>query len=106
MLVYARRYVVWLWLDEELDEVTIETMRLLGEHEVRVPISKLVAVGHEASVLITGRHRIRTPYLKLRVRGRRLPYVIDLQGHISDETMFWPLVERVSPSGRTEATSS
>ena len=40
-----------------------------------------------------GRIRVNAPWYALRVRGRRLPYVIDLQGEVSDHAALARLVE-------------
>jgi len=96
MFVYARRYVVWLWVDERLREVTIETLALFGERERRFDIGDFAGANRAAGEMMTHYHRIRTPYVRLRVRNRRLPYVIDLQGHIPEEALFERLLAKLS----------
>ncbi len=97
MLIYSHRYVVWLWTDDKLREVKIETMALFGEREQHFRIEDFASVDYDSGEMITRYHRIRTPYFKLRVSGQRLPYVIDLQGYISEQALFERLLATLSP---------
>ncbi len=95
MLIYSHRYVVWLWVDEQLRVVDIETMALFGGRVRRFSVEELASIKYDAGELRTYYHHIRTPYLKLRVSGQRLPYVVDLQGYIPEEALFDRLVAKL-----------
>ena len=88
MTLYATRYVVALWWDVQPQTVTIETMRLHGTTRRQHRVADFSGVDFSAGKYRTYYHRIETPYLKLRVRGRHLPYVVDLQGSFPDRLRF------------------
>lgn len=96
MMVYARLYVVWLWSDKDLRTVTIETAKLIGARSRTFDITGFETIAHVPGEMRTYFHRIKTPYLKLRVRGQALPYVIDLQGMVEDEKTFERLLRKIS----------
>ena len=96
MMVYARLYVGWLWADKDLQTVTIETAKLIGARSRTFDLADFEAIARDLGEMRTYFHRIKTPYLKLRVRGQGLPYVIDLQGMIADEKTFERLIRKIS----------
>ena len=95
MLIYSHRYVVWLWVDDKLGEVDIETVALFGQRKRRFSVAAFASVKYNAGELRTRYQRIKTPYLKLRVSGQRVPYVVDLQGYIPEEALFERLVAKL-----------
>lgn len=105
MLIYSHRYVVWLWVDEQLRVVDIETMALFGGRVQRFSVEELALIKYDAGELRTYYHHIRTPYLKLRVSGQRLPYVVDLQGYIPEEALFGKLVAKLVAKSKRSISS-
>lgn len=77
MVAYARCYVVRL----DYDAGTAHVRTLLGERAV--PVDHFAGARHHAGQL-TLRQHVDAPWISLRVRGRRLPYILDLQGEVMD----------------------
>ena len=48
MLIYSHRYVVWLWVDENLREVDIETVVLFGRRVRRFSVEAFASVKYDA----------------------------------------------------------
>jgi len=96
MMVYARLYVVRLWADKDIRAVTIETAKPIGARSRALAVTDFETIAHDPGEMRTYFHRIKTPYLKLRVRGQGLPYVIDLQGTVEDEKAFGRLFRKIS----------
>ena len=79
MTVFARRYVVGLRL--EAGHLHIATLGLwAGEPRVeKVPLRHIRGGRYFHGRLDTGRSAVHAPWITLRVRNRRLPYILDLQ---------------------------
>jgi hypothetical protein len=80
MVVYGRCYVTRLARDAEAGVLHVRT--LLGRART-IPTADLLRGDYRAG-RSGGRIAVNAPWLSLRVRGRRLPYVLDLQGEIPD----------------------
>jgi hypothetical protein len=76
MLVYARCYVVQI---QQVAQDTLQFGLLWPGLEVRVQKADLAGTASHAGVT-QGRIPVNAPWLALRLRGRRLPLIVDEQG--------------------------
>lgn len=98
ILVFLDHYASTISVDFEAGSIGIDTPR---------PIGDLLGAGFEAGETNTIiRHHVRAPYVKLRVRGRRWPFIIDMQGYIADEARFERLLSGIgAPAGKKKTKS-
>ncbi len=89
MVVYGLVYVTHLAHDAAAGTLGVRT--LLGRART-IPEADVLPGDYRAG-RSDGRIRVNAPWYALRVRGRRLPYVIDLQGDFSDHAALARLVE-------------
>ncbi|HUT50478.1 MAG TPA: hypothetical protein VM325_14145 [Alphaproteobacteria bacterium] len=99
MLVFLDHYACGLSVDFEAGVVEVDTPRLLGERSRSYPLADLVGAAYEADDTTTIKHHVRAPYVKLRIDGRRWPFVIDMQGTIVDEACFERLLSGLGSPG-------
>lgn len=95
MLVYARCYVARLAYDDAAGALHVRTV---------LPPARVVPVGE----VLGGRHYrghvdglttgVDAPWQTLNVRGRRLPYVIDVQGDVRDPAALGRLLRGRPPA--------
>jgi hypothetical protein len=95
MLVFLDHYACGLSVDFETGAVEVDTPRLFGERSHSFPLARIVGAAYEAGETFTIKHHVRAPYIKLRVAGRRWPFVIDMQGHIADRARFERLLSGI-----------
>jgi len=79
MLVYGLCYVTRLTLDAEARAVHVRTLFRTRT----IPTAHLAGSAYHAGQA-NGRIRVNAPWEAIRVRGRRLPYVLDWQGEVHD----------------------
>ena len=99
MLVFLDHSACGLSVDFEAGAVEIDTPRLLGERSRTFPLTSLAGAAYEAGETVTIKHHVRAPYIKLRVHGRRWPFVIDMQGTVADEARFERLLSGIGSPG-------
>jgi hypothetical protein len=101
MTILARRYVVGLRV--EADHLRIATLSLWGgEPRVeRVPLRDLRGGRYFHGRLDSGRSRVHAPWITLRIRHRKLPYLLDLQ---ADSLKTGRLASLLPPSAPTWST--
>jgi hypothetical protein len=85
MLVYARCYVVQI---QQVAEDTVQIGLLWPGLEVRVQKADLAGTASHAGVT-EGRIPVNAPWLALRLRGRRLPLIVDEQGDWLADVPNW-----------------
>ena len=95
MVVYARRYVTRLQHDAVAGVVHVET--LIGARVI--PVDHLTAARYHAGRLEL-EHHVNAPWTSLRVRGRRIPYILDLQGDVHDARALAGLTRERAPVHR------
>lgn len=83
LLLYPLMYV--LRIERAGDRVAIETAHLLGRRRVELDKRDIQGLRYWEGNMHTRKHSIRTPSFFLRVAGRRLPLIVDLQGATVDE---------------------
>ena len=88
MLVYARCYVTRLVYDGTAGTVRVRTLL----PPVRVVAASAFGGGALRRGRSHGRIPVDAPWASLRVRGRRLPYILDLQGDVADPPALRRLV--------------
>jgi hypothetical protein len=81
MAFYETIYVRKLWLDEPREEVYIETLALFGRARLLAPLADCCG-GAYYDVRVSDE---KAPWVTLRVRGKRVPFIIDAGGAIRDE---------------------
>jgi len=84
MTLFARRYVVELGVDAgHLRIATLNPWRVAPRIEI-VRLSELRGGRHFPGRLAKGRSGVHAPWITLRVRDRKLPYILDLQAESLD----------------------
>lgn len=79
MTLFARRYVVELGVDAgHLRIATLNPRRVALRIEI-IQLSELRRGRHFPGRLAKGRSEVNAPWIPLRVRDRKLPYILDLQ---------------------------
>lgn len=87
MLVYTHVYINRTWLDESAQMIVFEMIRLWGGARFSVPPQDILGSQHKAGKFETPNHTIDTPFYFVRVRGRRLPLILDGQGKMIHPTL-------------------
>lgn len=80
MLVYAKIYTNRVWLDDGAQQVVFETLRLWGGARFRVPPQDILGSRYHAGELYTESHSVNAPFYFVRLRGHKLPLILDGQG--------------------------
>jgi hypothetical protein len=80
MDVYGRLYISRAMWDESARMVLFETVRWWGVGQMRVPVAEIVGSHFESGDFYTIRHQVNAPWYFVRLRGRRLPLILDGQG--------------------------
>lgn len=80
MDVYGRQYIARAWVDEPAQRVRFATVRWLGSGLVEVPAQDVLGSSYQRGRLRTPSHTVDAPFHFVRLRGRRLPYILDGQG--------------------------
>lgn len=80
MLVYTRIYIGRLWLSQATQQVVFETIRLWGGARFSVPPQDIIGSSYHPGMLDTPTHSVNAPFYFVRLRGRRLPLILDGQG--------------------------
>lgn len=82
MHVYMMRYVVHLSLHD--GQVWMRTAALVSPTH-RIAPEQITELGHSQGRFQTSRHSIHTPWIKMRIDGYFLPFIVDMQADYVDE---------------------
>jgi hypothetical protein len=82
---YGNVYVVRIVRDGDMADIT--TLGLIGNRNVRIPLTAIIEVARPEAGGMT-----------IRVAGRRTPFLLDLQAEHSDITAITALADRDAPS--------
>lgn len=91
MIVYSRLYLTRIVREPETLELTV--LGFLMPFRLRVPISDLEG-NSEYEGRMSGRVSVNAPWLALRVRDRRIPFIIDLQAEQVNKSAIAGLMTR------------
>jgi hypothetical protein len=80
MFVYAWNYIRQVWLNQATQQVVFETVRLWGNARFSVAPQDILGSRYHAGDLETPTHTVNAPYFLVRLRGRKLPLILDGQG--------------------------
>jgi hypothetical protein len=99
MWVYSRTYVAALRYDGPGGFLIVRTPSWLGTRAERVSVADLAGATHRDAkrlAQIGNAHglTVDAPWLSVRVRGRRLPLVVDLQGRFPDPGRLGEILRR------------
>lgn len=100
IFVFLDHYASGISIDFKAGEIEIDTLRLIGERSRVYKLGDLLGAGFEDGETYTIKHDVRAPYIKLRLRGRRWPFIIDMQGVIADEARFERLLSGIGASAK------
>jgi hypothetical protein len=92
--VYSRMYINRIEIDGAHQNLLIETPTLIGARRQDVAVSQVRSVKFHRGSLYTIKTSVDAPWYTVKVEGRRLPFLLDAQGHSPDEE----LLERVLSS--------
>jgi hypothetical protein len=98
MLVYGACYVTRLALDAEGRAVLVRTLLRTRT----IPVAEVAGGAYHAGRTAL-RQQVNAPWQSLRVRGRRLPYVLDVQGEVRDAEALGRLARGKLPGARRPA---
>jgi hypothetical protein len=88
--LYARCYVAQIGFEEQTGMLHITTVRLFGTNTLQIPPSSVIGrryyEGYMAATDETP--EIHTPFWKIRLDGRKLPLIIDLQGELIEPELL------------------
>lgn len=96
MIVYARGYL--LRIERFGHEVDLTVADLFGARTTRVPIAAIRRVTHHEGHLDAGGVVVHAPWLTVFLRGRRLPYIVDLQARRVDAAAIARLAAAREPN--------
>lgn len=84
MLVYLRYYTTRLTLAENMTDVHVETLRLLGRQVRTLPIGRITSTSyHRGQLAFPGGVSVDAPWYWVRVQGER-GFLLDAQGKFLD----------------------
>ncbi|RPJ48061.1 MAG: hypothetical protein EHM21_07830 [Chloroflexi bacterium] len=84
MLVYIWIYITRVWLDEDAQQVVFETMRPWGSARFRVAPQDILGSRYHAGEMVTESHTVNAPFYFVRLRGHKLPLILDGQGNLRE----------------------
>lgn len=92
--LYARCYVAQIDVEEQTGMLHITTVRLFGTSTLQIPPSSVGGSRYyEGYMAATDESlEVHTPFWKIRLRGRMLPLLIDLQGEIIEPALLRELL--------------
>lgn len=100
IVVFLDHYAAAISIDFKAGATRIDTPRLIGHRRRIYRLDDLLGAGYEAGESYTIKHHVRAPYVKLRVRGRRWPFIIDMQGRIADAARFQRLLSGIGAGAK------
>jgi hypothetical protein len=85
ILIWARIYIASIEIDEARQNLLICTLNLIGFKRQTVPISQ-VRIGNFYSGKMSSfrGQSVDAPWYTVRIEGRKLPLILDAQGHTFD----------------------
>lgn len=84
MVVYGRCYVLRLVWRGGAETVRVETLRPFGRAWRDIHGDQVTGLTrYEGTLHVPRGHHVDAPWVSLRVAGRRLPFVVDLQGEFA-----------------------
>jgi hypothetical protein len=92
LTVFARQYVVGLVVEGPRLGITTLSASGRQHRQVWVPLRDVESGGYAHGRLDTGRSRVHAPWITLQVRGRRLPFLLDLQSERIDRVALAQLL--------------
>jgi len=85
MLVFARIYISRIEIDEARQNLLIYTLNLIGFKRQSVPVSQVRVGNFYGGRMVTGiAPTVDAPWYTVRIKGRKLPLILDGQGHTLD----------------------
>ena len=95
--LYGPAYVTRIEVDREQQLARFSILGWVRSWSFTVRPDDIVSGRHHEGRLDTGRHRVHAPWTTVRIRGRRLPLIVDAQGD-ADWIRVDNLLERQSPA--------
>jgi hypothetical protein len=75
--LYGPAYVTRIEVDREQQLARFSILGWIRGWSFTVPVDDIVSGRHHEGHLNTGRHRVNAPWTTVRIRGRRLPMIVD-----------------------------
>ena len=91
MFVYCGCYVVRIGYDDSSREYLVSTLTRPGSVKIRIRPDDVESAREHRGRIETGKLSVDAPWLGLKIRGRKLPLIVDLRGSIVSETRFQEL---------------
>lgn len=84
MYLYGRLYIGQVLYDEAAGCLTFETLRWWGKANFTVPQADVIGSDYHHGQMQTIYHTVNAPFHFVRLKGRRLPLILDGQGQFTD----------------------
>ena len=88
MIAYGRVYVSRIELDATRQNLLFHTLTLAGSRTQTVPLREIRSTGYREFKWSTFDRSTDSPWYAVRVEGRKLPFLMDAQGHSPDEKLL------------------
>lgn len=88
ILVYQDCYVKKIELNQEAGSFTLFTESLIGKRVRTFTYQDIKGWREDDGVYQDAKFSINAPYISFKLHGRRLPYIIDLQGDVTEEEIY------------------
>ncbi|QOJ27811.1 MAG: hypothetical protein HRU80_02580 [Ignavibacteriales bacterium] len=88
ILVYQDCYVTSLRQDKTTGLFTLATESLIGRRVHSFSYQDIKGWREDSGEYYNGKFHIVAPYISLRLKGRFLPFIIDLQGEVVEEEIY------------------
>ena len=93
MWAYGRHFVSALAYDEAAGALHVRTVGFAGSHETLLSASDVLGSAYLAGKSSYGRVSVDAPWMKVRVRGRRWPLIVDAKGEFPDRKLVARLLK-------------
>jgi hypothetical protein len=106
LATYGRCYVAAIRYDATRQVVELDTPRLTGTRTQVVRASDVTGGHYYAGRLQTAGSSVNAPWTSLRIRGRRLPFILDEQGTVLDAALLTQLRKQATRPGQAARRST
>jgi hypothetical protein len=93
MWAYGRNYVSALGYDEASGVLHVRTVGFAGSDETRYAASDVLGSDYHAGRSSYGRVSVDAPWMKVRIKGRRWPLIVDARGEFPDRKLMAELLK-------------
>lgn len=87
MWVYGKCYVSKIEFDQQNKAFHLYTVGFFGGEKHEIDASKLLSSRHHKGAL-NSEVRVKAPWRAVRIKGRRLPFIVDEQGAFLEEDLM------------------